>query len=257
MRRKLLAGFIFLAFIVTTAYQEAVLPEPGLYDNCLYPVVMLRDKGNVGSGTAFIVRSEKKGDEYWNIAITCAHNITAPDADYFLKYVKYTDGSKFLKYTDYDCIVYKKTDKRDLAIIAFKSKKKLATTELDFDSKINIGLEVIKFGCGLGGQPRLDEGKITSLDVSITSTQRKVYRTSVFTVPGDSGSPIFYKHKVVAIAEAIRKHQSGFIQYPVYGISLAIPITELKQWNDEIDSIIDFVYDKEQKIPEDIFEQDK
>jgi len=171
--------------------------------------------------------------------------------------VRYIDDSKFLKYIDYDCVVYKKTEKRDLAIIAFKSKKKLATTELDFDSKINIGIEVIKFGCGLGGQPRLDEGKITSRNVPISTTQRKVYRTSVFTVPGDSGAPIFYKHKVVAIAEAIRKHHSGFIQYPVYGISLAIPITELKQWNDEIDSIIDFVYDKEQKIPEDIFEQDK
>ena len=126
-----------------------------------------------------------------------------------------------------------------------------------FDIKTCIGLEVIKFGCGLGGQPRLDEGKITSRNVPITTAQKKVYRTSVFTVPGDSGSPIFYKHKVIAVAEAIRKHQDGFIQYPVYGISLAIPITELKQWNDEIDSIIGFVYDKEQKIPEDIFEQDK
>ena len=113
MRCKLLAGFIVLTFFAATICKEIGPPEPGLYDKCLYPVVMLRDKGNVGSGTAFIVRSEKRGDGYWNIAVTCAHNVTSPDAVYFVKYSKYTDESKFLKYIDYDCIVYKKTEKRD------------------------------------------------------------------------------------------------------------------------------------------------
>jgi hypothetical protein len=130
----------------------------------------------------------------------------------------------------------------DIGIGVFFSDHQMAIAELNFEPKIFIGNEIFRIGCGLGDEPRLDYGKLTSYK----SFPKKVFRTSVMTVPGDSGGPLFHENKVIGIIVSIRSLRGQ----PVFGISQAVPLEMFKKWNEENDQNLDFAWDTTKEMPE-------
>ena len=114
--------------------------------------------------------------------------------------------------------------------------------ELDFDPKLFIGSEVYRIGCGLGDDPRLDYGKLTYYKKKL-----EILRTSVMTVPGDSGSPLFYNYKVIGIVISIRSYQN----FPIFNISYAIPLCRFKNWSKKDGDTLDYMWSNKElpKLP--------
>jgi hypothetical protein len=63
-------------------------------------------------------------------------------------------------------------------------------------------------------------------------------RTSIPTVPGDSGSPVFHNYKVVGVMRAVRVWRTQ----PVFQISIAVPIISLRLWNEETKGALEFTW---------------
>lgn len=222
-------------------------PDKTLHNKCLYPTVLIEavDGGNLGTGT--VVRSEKVGDVYHNVAITCAHVLGNPNG-YVVSVGVYKNWSNLERYETYHCRIYRIDENKDLAVVLFKSGEQLPTAEIDFNVMLYIGSDIFRIGCGAGDEMRLDFGKITSVKTNMSSL-KDVYRMNIYTVPGDSGSAVFYKYKIVAITQAIRSSRVGGGNYPCFGISYAIPISRLKTWNDELNNMLAFVYETKEKMP--------
>ncbi len=130
----------------------------------------------------------------------------------------------------------------DVAIGIFTSTESMPTAELDFKPNLFIGNRVFRIGCGLQGYPRLDYGNLTSYK----KNPKPTFRTSVMTVPGDSGSPLFHEYKVVGIVVEIQ----GYHGLPVFSISYAVPLERFKRWDAENDHALDFAWDKSKPLPE-------
>lgn len=226
-------------------------PDKKLHEECLYPTVIVKNTLENHFGTGFIVRSQKVSEkEYWNIAITCNHILPKEDTGNFVGLPKYKNWSEFDGYEMYPVSVYLSCQEKDLAVLIFISEHALPTAKLDFDTKLFIGSDVSRIGNGIGDEPRLDFGKITSISSIIPGHKEKTYRSSIFTVPGDSGGPVFYKNKVVGIMQAIRmnyrnRHEIDYLN----SISMVIPCNRISNWNKENDNSISFVCDEQKKLP--------
>lgn len=214
---------------------------------CLYPSVCIVNKeiGSVGSGV--IVRSENFGDCYYNVMITCEHIFQEDKRlfpiDYIVR-IPVFRNSRILFYEEYPCLIFDSNEDYDLAIVLFFSNQKLECAEIDFDSNLEINDEILKIGYGLGDDLRLDYGNITSISCSL-GKYKNLYRTNAFSIFGDSGGPVYYKYKLIGIMHGIRVVG----QNPVFEMSFASSIKNLKYWNSELNNI-DFVYDKSKKLPE-------
>lgn len=231
-----------LISIPTTAKSLAAEPDKQLHNKCLYPTVLI--KGGDHGGTGFIVRSDFiKNGVYHNVAVTCGH-IISDHTSYTVNIANYTNWSSFNGYTTYPARVYCKNKDMDLAVLLFISKEKLPVVELAFHEKLYIGNEIFRIGCGLLDEPRLDYGKITSLKTTVNEHIKDVARTSVHTIFGDSGSPVFYDYRVIGITQAIRSVKS----FPLTGISYFIPIERLKNWNKSENNGLNFIYTNK-KLP--------
>lgn len=240
---KKLLIFLALCAIPSTVFSDE--PDKKLHNQCLYPSILVNHKFAALAGTGTIVRSEKVGDEYHNVVISCAHIFGHPDMkNYVAKMGKYEDWSTRTGYETYDLIVYQVDKTHDLSVSLFKSKTKMPTAEFDFKAKLYIGSEVFRFGCGVGDELRLDFGKITALNTKLGSI-KNVTRMNIYTVPGDSGSAVFHKYKIIAITQAIRTYRN----LPCFGISYAIPISRIKTWNTELNNVISFSYEADKQVP--------
>lgn len=245
--RTILTMLLLVFLAPTNVYSDE--PDKTLHNKCLYPTVMVSSKDSFGTG--FVVRSEKVGDEYHNILISCAHcfQSTSP---YTVGVPKFKDWSTFIRYDRYPVYVFCLNRSHDLMIGLFKSKNQVPTVEFNFDVKLYIGSDLMRIGCGMGDEHRADFGKITSVLTRLPGREgdKNVIRTSVYSVPGDSGGPVFHKNKVIGITQAIRSRRENQVSTNLFsGISYCIPVSRLKTWSQELDNALDFIYKENERIP--------
>ena len=118
----------------------------------------------------------------------------------------------------------------------------MPTATIDFSTNYYIGNKVSRIGCGSLDLPRLDRGTITTISTRVFNPY---IRTSIYTVAGDSGSPLFHNYKIIGVVRAIRIYRGELFQK----ISYAAPITQLKKWSEENDNFLKFSWDKKTELP--------
>ena len=233
---------IFLAFLFYfPIYQENTIKKKCLSSSiCIFN----SDVGSVGSGV--VVRSDDFGDYYYNVAVTCEHIVLDDNrllpSGYRVK-IPIFKKNKIICYNEYPCIIYEKNKEYDLAIVLFFTNYKINCADFGFDSKLDINDKILKVGYGLGDDFRIDHGNITSIDGKLNGS-RNLYRMNAFSIFGDSGGPVFYQNKLIGITKGIRTSEN----IPLFFISFATSIKNLKNWEKELNSI-DFVYDNSKKLP--------
>jgi hypothetical protein len=223
-----------------------------MHNQCLYPTVIVLNEGQGGSGTGTIVRSEKVGDVYHNVVMTCGHTFLPSDSADYWKYkigiASYYDWSKVKSYKKYPATVFAFDKELDLGVMLFTSKKKMPVGKINFDKKVYIGNKVFHIGYGLGEEARFDRGEITSLNGYVDKFIKNTLRTNVFTVPGDSGGPLFLDegestdYDIIGICQAIRNRRNGWSVETINKISYYIPVSRLKTWQKKINTI-SFMYE--------------
>jgi len=212
-------------------------PNEKLHKECLYPTVMIQT--STGCGTGFVVRSEKVGKEYRNVILTCEHVVRD------IKFPKvilplYENWSSLVGVKTYESIIYFEDEDKDIAILLCLSKEKMPIAKLDFKSKLYIGSDILKIGCGLGDEPRIDFGQITSLKSLFCP--KGTFRANIYIIPGDSGGPVFFNYKVIGLSKAVRTLPKGQL-LPKF--SYVVPISRIKTCGDSCK----FVYNKICDLP--------
>jgi len=234
MKNFLISSFILL--FLFTSFLFAGTPDKDLHKKCLYPTIYVGRSDQTSYGSGVIVKSEKIEDnKYKNVFMTCAHLESPNYFDYEVKQVIYENWSEIKATKVFPAFFYAVNKDLDLAIGVFYSDEEMPVATLDFEPKLFIGNEVFRIGCGLGDEPRLDYGKVTQFKKNVL---KQTIRTSVHTVPGDSGSPLFHEYKVVGIMVSIRAHRT----IPVFGISYAIPVERFKIWSKDNKDFLDFAW---------------
>ena len=238
---------IFFSFLLPNCLGDA--PDEDLHLKCLYPTVNIIAKDNSVTGSGVIVKSVKMNEnEYFNILLTAAHVVRGYE-QYTVNVFEYEDWSNLNKTKSYSLVFYAKDPYRDMAIGAFITSEKMPVASIDMQSKFYIGNEILHVGCGAADAPRIDYGKITSIFKNINDKKFSRFRTSVHTVPGDSGGPLFSnKYKLIGIAESLRVWSN----IPLFNVSFYTPITYLRDWSNEENGAFDFVW-KESALPKMIF----
>ncbi len=186
-------------------------------------------------------------DGIWhNVFLSCAHVADSP-SPYVVRVFHYEKWSSLKGSDTYDCKFYATDSNKDLAIGVFVTAEEMPTSEIDFATDMYIGTDTFRIGCGLGDEPRLDNGKVTSVRSNMKSLLKGTIRTSVHTLPGDSGAPLFHDYKIIGIMQAIRSHGGQ----QVYATSYAIPVERLKTWDDETEGALNFAWRNKQlpKMP--------
>lgn len=226
-----------------TEIKSSLLDEK-LHKDCLYPTVMLNNKDAYSYGTGFIIQSNKISEnEYENVFLTCAH-VCATEAEYEIIFYNYKNWSVVDKMETFPCWIYAKNQELDLAIGIFTTTRPMPIVDLDFNSQLFMGDKIFRIGCGLDDDPRLDYGNITSLQTSVSNISKNVMKSNVFTVSGDSGSPVFKDYKVIGVMQAIRsKNGQSFSS-----ISYFIPIDHFLEWNEKTNHAYNFIWSK-QSLP--------
>jgi hypothetical protein len=164
------------------------------------------------SGTGVIVKSEKQDDEYYNVVFSAAHCFKVSNTNqqylaYSVKIPIYKNWSELERWEEHNVSIKRINAKTDACVLHFKSKKKLLAATPNFRPKLYLGNEVFHVGtAGAYQQPRIDFGRITS--INIPAYGNDVLRTSVYTIPGDSGSPVYHEYQVVGITHAVEPSPS-------------------------------------------------
>lgn len=227
-----------------------------LHEECLYPTVMIAI-GNDGTGSGVIVRSDKVGDVYRNVVMTCGHLFHVKEAKALegeevpivVRLGKYEKWSTFVGYEEYSAKVHCWERKRDVGCVVFSSKKPMPVAKLNFNPTLYIGNEVLRIGCGGGNPMRIDFGKITGINSRIPGLTEGTIRTSAYTIPGDSGGPLYRKYEVIGIAQAIQGVRMGWAGQPTFKLSHFIPVSRYKDWDKDIDNEVEFMWDKTKQLP--------
>lgn len=227
----------FVLFTIPTALFAQ--PDEKLHKKCLYPTAQVTAfaHGQMVSGTAFVTRSEKVGNKYHNCAITCQH-ICGSNMKIILQ--KYKNWSVLDAKIEEPCSSYSLDAELDIAVLLFVTEESVDTVDLEFNKDLYIGNDIFRIGHGLGDEARLDYGKITGLDITVKGFLKNVNKSSIHTVQGDSGGPVFTNdYKVIGLMRGIRGDQT--MQYN--NISYFVPIDKVKKLN------VDFGFDNSQKLP--------
>jgi S1-C subfamily serine protease len=237
--RKILASILAVAIFTSSVFSAE--PDKLLHTKCLYPTVFLLGKNNNGSG--FVIKSIKHQNGYRNVFLTCGHNVEGsfPIEDVCLGV--YQDWSKFVGYAKYPCYYYAVDRHDDIAVGLFETSHPVPVTELDFEP-VYIGDEIIKVGCGLNDQFRVDFGRITGVNTTIENIVDEGLRINAYTVSGDSGGPITRNYKAVGITKAVRTKNGDEKNEIAYGV----PIRNLKNIASKLDISVDFTF-KEEPLP--------
>lgn len=237
MFKVILSVILFLGLALTPQLSYGQQPNKKLHQQCIYPILLVSPDDANSFGTGFIVRSSKVEDKlYCNVFFTCAH-VTSESGHYEVKLYEYEDWSKIKSTKTFKALITAKNPAMDIAVGIFLSETPLPTVTLDFNPKLYIGNKVRRVGCGMGDDPRLDEGKISSVRTDM-GRLKEVIRTSIPTVPGDSGSPVYQKYKVIGLTQSIRAWKG----FPVYHMSYIIPLERFKIWDKELKGAIGFAW---------------
>ena len=219
-----------------------------LHKECLYPTVRVQSVNGRASGSGVIIKSKKiKENQYINVVLTCAH-VLSDNMDYIILQGKYKNWSEFLGYEKpVACNMYYKNNSNDVGILLFLSEKELPTAKLGLKENIYIGNDVFKIGCGgdlFVTPPRMDKGIVTSI-ISLGNNS-KIIRTSAFTIPGDSGGPLYHDNKLVGLIRAIRLLNGKVLAYK---ISFAVSTDIIPVLDKETNNALSFIYNDEYKPP--------
>lgn len=187
------------------------------------------------SGTCVIVKSTELEDgRFFNVAITCEH-VVNPLNDKYVLLAEYVDWSHAAAGEISNAFVYSVNYDMDIAVICFITQKKQHEAVIGLDKKFYIGNEVMGIGCALRQFPRLDYGVVTGYfgnDV----------RTSIHTIHGDSGGPVFHENELVGIKRMIPINRNQGMTSPLYNISMFVPITALADWNKQENEAFNFIF---------------
>lgn len=223
-------------------------PDKILHTKCLYPSVTIRPTHVGGNGSGIVIRSEKHGDKWLNVALTVAHIAKASD-DFVVRVYNYSDWSTITGFKEYPALFYQIDYEKDTAVVLFASDKELHAADLGLESKFYIGNKITRVGSGMGEVPRVEFGIITSLNINTTPKVKNVIRFSAPTVPGDSGGGVYHENKLIAVIQAIRTFRLNFSYQHVHQMAYAVPINRYKKWSEELNNRLGFVFDKEVKLP--------
>lgn len=250
---KIIKILILTLSITSTVFSAE--PDEKLHNQCLYPTVLIAtNEGSMGTGT--IVRSDKIAEnEYHNIVLTCNHLISSnPKVLYRVYKGQYKNWSELEKTVYYPALVYDKNSTIDTAVLCFITTTKMPVAVLGTDVKSYIGTDVFKIGCGGEEQFRLDYGKITMFHANRApsdSVIRDLTRHTAYTLPGDSGGPVFQEYKLIGITNSIKiitnpiDSQSKMI---LGDIAFFIPLKSVVDWNKQ-EHTIDFIFDSTKELP--------
>lgn len=229
----------------------------------LYPTIRVCNKNRPQFGTGVVVRSakqevedpSKKDDKkvvttvYVNTMLTCAHCVI-PGQDYTADIATYeADGTTFKDWERNNLLVYHYAYDLDLAVCIFITSHPVDVAEMDFNTRLCIGNNVLHVGCGSGEDPRFDTGQITGLKGKVRPHPTDVYRTNMMTIFGDSGGPAFYKNKVIGLMQAIKITRFQGEPFPVPGISFCMPIGVVKVLDKRENNTLSFVYNFNSEVP--------
>lgn len=221
-------------------------PDKKLHEKCIYPVVTVVNRDKSGSSTGVVVRSEKIGNnKYHNVAITTAHGLK----DKVVVNVQtYKDWSVIAKTTTYPGSTYYVNASADLAAVIFITEKKMYIADLGPKEKLYFGNKIVRVGCGLGDAPRLEEGIITG--VSMKYGKNFIHRMSLYTLPGDSGGPVYHHYKIIGFTQSIRMISTNpWLRTIYYRYAMAIRIKDLYTITKVEKGGIDFLIDKKEPLP--------
>jgi hypothetical protein len=222
----------FLTTVVFAAFGKYFNSiDEDLHTDCLYPTILICDEYG-GHGSGVIIRSDKVGDKYLNVALTCAHVVSKP-SDLRAYITNYKDWSAVDYRCSYPSFVYHWNSEDDIAVIFFLSECKPYVANIDLRDTVYTGNEIVGVGCSALDYPRLDKGYINGIGSD--------YRASITTVPGDSGGPVYYQNRLIGIKKAVR----SMGDYIVPGITFVSPTYRIKGWGDEFA----FLYKKSAPLP--------
>lgn len=216
-------------------------PDEKLFKSCLNPTVQIScvESGNNATGT--IIRSEKVGNKYHNVAISCNHFVS-PNCSYVVLLPLYKD-SVLMDVEACEARLYSSHKGYDLSVFVFTTTRKMDTAQIDLKSKLFVGCDILSFGCGLAEPPRLDRGEVTLIRMPGLFEFCTPVRISIPTVPGDSGSAVYKNYKIVGIRVCIRNYPFNNSLMACHHIAYMIPIDYLKQWSDSNSNFLRFLFD--------------
>ena len=169
---------------------------------CYDSVVLLKSLDKSSTGSAVVVQSREIGKNlYMNTIFSAEHIFAKP---MYAIPLSYNDG--FIEQDEPFALqtIYKNQD-TDLALASFLSIKELPVADLDFITLPKPRSKAFLIGCGLGQPLRYSEGLITGFGPQ--KNKLEYIQTSIYTVPGDSGCPVYYNNKVIGITSSIRSYQ--------------------------------------------------
>lgn len=240
-------------------------PDKKLHESSLYPTVKIsyekrvcdcndcKNKPGQAVASGFIVKSipitdGKLAGSFLNCVVTAAHNVENVTTTISLHVGKYENWSTLVGFEKYEALVYAVNKRMDLAVLVFKSERRLPCCQLDLSESPFFGTQVFKIGYGLGDDIRIDFGNVTSVETKQPEKLRGFLRSNCYTIFGDSGGPLFYRdgYRVVGVTSSIRGSENLFLNSQSY----FTPVKWLKNWDEESKGFIGFIYKDEQKPPQ-------
>lgn len=235
--------FVFFLAILHANIVFSGEPDKKLHSDCIYPTLMVTNSRG-SQGTGVIIRSDKiKDDLYHNVLLSCKHILPDQSTKLEVHQIIYKDWSKALGTKTYPARIYAQNKIMDLSIILFSSKEQMPVATLNLNPNLYIGNEVYRVGCGHESESRLDYGKITSLSTNVNGIDDLV-RTSIYTIKGDSGGPVYENYQVVGVTIAIFMADKD-TKEAFNSISYFMPVSKLIEWDKELQGTIGFAYKKE------------
>lgn len=203
--------------ILLTLLSLSVNVDDNFVNKCLKPTVVV-SQGDEFRGTGFIIKSVPEGKVFINTVVTVNHLFTDEEDEATSVSVSLYDANlKHIGYKAHPAMILATNASNDLAIVVFRSKEVMPCVELDYDP-IKLGDKVCRVGYGLKLASRWDEGQITQLEHPVKHLN--LFRTNIFCIAGDSGSPIFRDGKVVGVLSMVSQFHGNFICSISFGITI-------------------------------------
>jgi S1-C subfamily serine protease len=249
MYKKMFCFLSIVLFFNTAIFSSDDIkkePDEKLHIQCIYPTVKITDEKQKIGGSGFIVKSTQHENLWYNSVFTVSH-VVEDESELVVHVSEYENWSEIKKENIYPLEVLACDPKRDLAVAFFVSDKKMPVVNLDFDSKIYINTDVFHIGHALFDDGRINYGQVTQPKTLRPIVFFGMIRTSCYAFMGDSGGPLFLNknYNVIGICHGIRSYQKNLLT----NISYFQPITEILNWNKELNNILEPTYHGEKEFP--------